>query len=64
MVQIIYYQRPEAHAAVSRIMVPTEAGTVKQIRRLQALGYTIVSVSAGADAEEPLQRIPKLRAVR
>ncbi|MEX1153153.1 hypothetical protein [Parvibaculum sp.] len=64
MVQIIYYQRPETRAAVSRIMVPTDDETVKQIRRLRALGYTIVSVSAEADVQSPMPRIPRLGTAR
>jgi hypothetical protein len=42
---IIRFQRPETPYGVSRVHVPPEANAAQQLRRLEALGYTILEVS-------------------
>lgn len=64
MRQIISYQRPETGERLARISVPDEAATLRQVRRLEALGYTVVDVAPVSSAREIGQRGPRLAAVR
>lgn len=41
----VRYTRPETLSTIARIFVPTDEETPKQIRRLRALGYTIVDIT-------------------
>ncbi len=41
----ILYRRPETGDALTRISVPSEVALMRQVRRLQALGYTIVDIA-------------------
>ena len=45
MSHVIRFQRPETPYGVSTVRVPPEANAAQQLRRLEALGYTIVEVS-------------------
>lgn len=40
----VRYTRPETRSTVTRIFVPTDEETLKQIRRLERLGYTIIDI--------------------
>jgi len=64
MRQIISYQRPETGSVLARISVPGEAETLRQVRRLEALGYTIVDVAPISSGREAVRRSPQLATAR
>jgi hypothetical protein len=64
MRQIISYQRPETGGRVTRISVPSEAETLRQVRRLEALGYAIVDVSPISPGPVATHRVRQLATVR
>lgn len=64
MRQIISYQRPETGDTLARISVSGEAETLRQVRRLRALGYTIVDVAPIASGREAVRRGPQLATAR
>ena len=46
MSHTVQFKRPETPTRISRMFIPEEeAGSIRHIRRLEALGYTIVDVS-------------------
>ena len=46
MSHTVQFSRPETPTRVSRMFIPTEeSGSIRHIRRLEALGYTIVDIS-------------------
>lgn len=49
----VRYTRPETRTTVTRIFVPTDEETPKQIRRLERLGYTIVDIVPPLRAQRP-----------
>ena len=64
MRQIICYQRPETGSVLARISVPDEAVTLRQVRRLEALGYTVVDVTPSSSGHPVMRRGLQLATVR
>lgn len=48
----IRYQRAETPYGVTKSCVPPEGDAAKQVRRLEALGYTILDVTPPLTAKE------------